>query len=532
MGTYTGTALDEEISPYRVSPSVTVSGAPKPSSAADMINGLGGNDVLNGGGGGDTINGGDGDDDIFDGSQGGDDGYATSTNAGNVIHGNAGNDRIGISVKETSGENPVTNTAYGDEGDDEVSLFYDSNDLVSETLTYPSGTITLYGGSGNDGLGVGNSWNHNVSKTTVYLYGEAGNDQLHATRSDLNLDYDFYPGNNPDFLYGGLGNDTYFVLEPSDQVFEQAGEGYDKVTAYQTNYTLPSNVEALEMESHYPWVYSYSGTGNELDNVITTTQFRDDPVNYALDGAGGNDTISGSPWGSDTIKGGIGNDTLYGDLGNDTISGQDGDDKIYGGRSDDDPEDGPDTIHADAGNDNVWAGGGGDLVYGGSGDDNLYGQSGNDTIRGGVGNDRVYGGSGTDTLYGDDGVDNVRGGGGADRCDGGGGNDRYDYDYVSDSAPGTADRDVILAFAGVGATAGDQIDLATIDANAGVGGNQAFVFKGTAAITGAGQVNVVASGSDTLIRANTGGSLAPELEILVQDGGATPGQWVAGDFIL
>ena len=41
-GTYTGTALDEEISPSTVSPSVTVSGTPKPSSAADTINGLGG----------------------------------------------------------------------------------------------------------------------------------------------------------------------------------------------------------------------------------------------------------------------------------------------------------------------------------------------------------------------------------------------------------------------------------------------------------------------------------------------------------
>jgi Ca2+-binding RTX toxin-like protein len=263
--------------------------------------------------------------------------------------------------------------------------------------------------------------------------------------------------------------------------------------------------------------------------VITIEQYLSDAVDYTLHGLGGNDTISGS---SLSWSGQSSIDTLYGDLGADTISGQDGNDQIYGGRSADDPADGPDTIYADAGNDNVWAGGGNDLVYGGSGDDNLYGQSGNDTIRGGVGNDRVYGGTGTDILYGDDGVDNVRGGGGDDRCDGGTGNDRYSYDVVSDSAPGTANRDVILAFASVGATAGDVIDLAAIDANAGVGGNQAFVFKGTAAISGAGQVNVVASGGDTLIRANTGGTLAPELEIVVQDGTATPGQWVAGDFIL
>lgn len=55
-------------------------------------------------------------------------------------------------------------------------------------------------------------------------------------------------------------------------------------------------------------------------------------------------------------------------------------------------------------------------------------------------------------------------------------------------------------------------------------GNQTFVFKATAAITGAGPVHVIASGSDTLIHANTGGTLAPELEILVKDGTDLPGQ--------
>jgi Ca2+-binding RTX toxin-like protein len=515
MGTYTGTALDEEISPSTVSPSVTVSGTPKPSSAADTINGLAGDDVLNGGGG---------DDDVWDGSQVGDDGYATSTNTGNVIHGNAGNDRVHISVAETRGDNPVTNTAYGDEGDDEVSLFFGSNEGAYATVS-PSGTITLHGGTGNDGLWVNSLWwNVNMAGTTAYLYGEDGDDWLDATHSDPNMDYDFYPGNNPDVLDGGLGNDTYLVLEPRDKVVEHAGEGYDKITAYKTSYTLPANVEALEMRAHYAWGEdAYSGTGNELDNVITTEQYFSDPINYSLHGLGGNDTISGSP---------LGNDTLYGDLGNDTISGQDGNDQIYGGRSADDPADGPDTIYADAGNDNVWAGGGNDLVYGGSGDDNLYAQSGNDTIRGGGGNDRVYGGTGTDTLYGEDGVDNVRGGGGADRCDGGTGNDRYSYETVSDSAPGTTNRDVILAFANVGATAGDQIDLAAIDANTGIGGNQAFtslIVGG--AFTATQQLRVAASGADTILYGNTDANLSTaEVQILIL--GVAPGAFNLGlDFI-
>lgn len=79
---------------------------------------------------------------------------------------------------------------------------------------------------------------------------------------------------------------------------------------------------------------------------------------------------------------------------------------------------------------------------------------------------------------------------------------------------------------------GDRIDLSTIDANTSVSGNQAFVFKGTGAFTGAGQVHLIASGADTLIQANTGGTTAPELEVLVHDGSALPTQWVAGDFFL
>lgn len=45
-------------------------------------------------------------------------------------------------------------------------------------------------------------------------------------------------------------------------------------------------------------------------------------------------------------------------------------------------------------------------------------------------------------------------------------------------------------------------------------------------------MHVGASGNNTLIQANTGGSTAPELEILVKDGAALPSQWVADDFIL
>jgi Ca2+-binding RTX toxin-like protein len=396
----------------------------------------------------------------------------------------------------------------------------------------------------------------NFDAATFRFFGGTGNDQLAATYYYPFSEYTNY-GAATDFLYGGAGDDSYTLWESSDVVVENLNEGYDIVKMQGDDYTMPANVERLEL-SWVEWDVGtgFRGNGNGLDNTIIGSTSRD-----TLDGAGGNDTIFGGEdmilwresdpyygYDYDTIRGGDGNDILYGgggpgitgdgddilygDLGSDTIYAQRGDDKIYGGRGEDDPGDGPDTIYGDIGNDDVWAGGGDDVAWGGDGNDNLYGQSGNDTLRGGAGNERVYGGTGNDTLYGDLGADTVRGGAGLDLCDGGTGNDRYDYDYLTDSSPGTSNRDVVLVFEGVGVAAGDLIDLAGIDADPGISGNQAFTFKGAGAITGAGQVHVVASGSDTLVQANTGGSLAPELEILVKDGAAGPSQWVAGDFIL
>ena len=152
---------------------------------------------------------------------------------------------------------------------------------------------------------------------------------------------------------------------------------------------------------------------------------------------------------------------------------------------------GNDTIHGDAGNDEIFGLYGNDLIYGDAGNDKLWGQSENDTIYGGDGNDRIGGGSGEDHLYGDAGNDVISGTGGRDWLTGGAGNDRFDWDNVTKSAPGAANRDVIVDFFGAGAKGGDVIDLSTIDANSGVGGNQAFIFGGT----GAGHVHAVASGA-------------------------------------
>ena len=75
---------------------------------------------------------------------------------------------------------------------------------------------------------------------------------------------------------------------------------------------------------------------------------------------------------------------------------------------------------------------------------------------------------------------------------------------------------------------GDRIDLSGIDANAGVAGNQAFVFGGT----GIGRVSLANAGSDTVVRCNTDKDAAFELEVVIEDGAILAADYRAGDFIL
>ena len=143
-------------------------------------------------------------------------------------------------------------------------------------------------------------------------------------------------------------------------------------------------------------------------------------------------------------------------------------------------------------------------------------------------------------LYGDAGANTLAGGAaattstglgrrrraarrrGADLLVGGLGADVFDFDIGRPSRrPGArdiirADIDVGLAFEGVGVAGGDRIDLSGIDANTGAAGNQAFVFGGT----GIGRVSLVDSGGNTIVRCNTDGDAAFELELVIEDGSA------------
>ena len=80
----------------------------------------------------------------------------------------------------------------------------------------------------------------------------------------------------------------------------------------------------------------------------------------------------------------------------------------------------------------------------------------------------------------------------------------------------------------------DRIDLAVIDSDATLSGNQAFKWtEATSGLPGKGYLMAVA-GSDgrTWILGNTDADATPELQIAVEDGSFGPAYWTSLDFLL
>ncbi|HSO43569.1 MAG TPA: hypothetical protein VLR47_12165, partial [Rhodospirillales bacterium] len=283
MGTYKGTGTAETITPAFVSSSVSREPAESlPSAAADSIDGGGRGDVLSGGGGNDLIY----DQPAYRSpSPGSSLSVAVTANDGNVVHGDAGNDDITVEVGDTDGANPVGNIAYGDGGDDSV-LFRLSARNYPDSLweSAPTGTVTLYGGAGNDLTSVRGYYVGLSPGMTVYQHGGAGNDELLATADEFDPDSSVRGSNNNDYLYGDTGNDNYRVMEAKDTVVERAGEGADTVFAWEMDYVLPAYVENLEMTGGY-YPEGRHATGNGLNNLIRIDRWWDG--DYTIDGMAG-----------------------------------------------------------------------------------------------------------------------------------------------------------------------------------------------------------------------------------------------------
>jgi Ca2+-binding RTX toxin-like protein len=137
---------------------------------------------------------------------------------------------------------------------------------------------------------------------------------------------------------------------------------------------------------------------------------------------------------------------------------------------------GDDVLTGDGTNNDIRGFAGHDSLAGYAGRDTLYGGLGHDTLAGGAGADRLLGQSGADVIRGGLGADTLVGGAGQDTLTGGAGSDVFDFNNLAEA--GLA-GDLITDFVG----GEDRIDLATLDADAGLAGNQAFSFIGTVAFT-------------------------------------------------
>jgi Ca2+-binding RTX toxin-like protein len=122
-------------------------------------------------------------------------------------------------------------------------------------------------------------------------------------------------------MFGGVGNDTYFVGARNDIVTEAANQGIDTVITTRALTPLAANVENMVLIGGV----AVTGIGNNLNNVITGNS-RDNFL-YGLDG---NDRLLGAA-GHDFLISGRGNDVINGGAGDDNIFGQAGRDVMTGG---------------------------------------------------------------------------------------------------------------------------------------------------------------------------------------------------------
>jgi Ca2+-binding RTX toxin-like protein len=454
---------------------------------------------VTGGEGNDTIRGSAFDDIIF-----GDVNWYSGSGRDRINAG-AGDDKI---YSNTSNHNNI----IGGAGRDYVSLWGAANVNLNLAST---GIERLESGSGNDNLDASGQ------TQSINVMGGAGNDTIRGGAFDDTIygDINSYSRGGNDHIYAGAGGDRVHAGGGNDTVnggsgldTMEGGAGIDTVdyTGTTTKVTIDlAAAVATHADGSKETISDFeSARGGSASDVL-----RGSHLANSLAGAGGNDTIYGFA-GNDILNGGMGADTMVGGLGNDiyfvdnlgdvatdpnaegisggldtvlssisytlgstiehltlapggAISGTGNTlNNIINGNNRSNVVSGRD------GNDTLNGAGGNDTLNGGNGNDSLNGGDGNDAVTGANGADSLNGGSGADTISGDNGNDILTGGLGRDVLKGGNGSDRFDFNLVAESPVGLL-RDSVIGFSGAGAH-GDRIDLATIDADLTVVGNQAF----------------------------------------------------------
>jgi Ca2+-binding RTX toxin-like protein len=331
--------------------------------------------------------------------------------------------------------------------------------------------------TGTTGSDIFNVWGGND-----IMNGGAGNDVFY----DLGIAGDrggLFSGN--DQFSGGDGNDVFFAGD-GNNVYD-GGAGIDKVSYLYAHKGVTVNLA------------NGTGAGDGSDSLVSIEN---------VDGGFGNDSITGDG-AANVLFGNNGNDTLNGGGGNDILRGGLGDDVINGGT-------GVNTVDYSYLNSDPL---GRVIVNLGGQDAAEFGtrvtttgpqstQLGFDTITS-VSN--VIGTNGVDLLIGNAGANVLTGGLGVDQLTGGGGVDTFTFNSIADSSNGAPD--LITDFhSGI-----DKLDLSGIDANSGLGGNQAFTFMGAGAFDNhAAELIYQVLGGSAFVRGDVNGDGVADFTIKLQ----------------
>jgi len=359
----------------------------------DTIIGLGGDDSLLGSAGNDSIDGGLGADKIIGGS--GNDTFIVDNSLDNVIE--KSNEGIDLVVSKIDFN--LTNSPNVE------------NLTLGGTLSTPSVTA---GNANNSSLtdanlkATGNSLSNNITGNTgkntldgagaadILLAGD-GDDQLQGGAGDKAAD----------FLYGGNGNDVYFVDSTIDTISDSSGtETIYTSVSFNLGSDRVTDIENLVYIGKTKATLSGNAYQNSIVGSFSSETLFGHDENDTLDGQAGNDLLSGGA-DNDSLIGGLGADTMLGGIGNDTYvvdnigdkvleSSNQGNDVIFSSITTTLLENIEILALTGAANINAVGNQTANSIVGNAGVNKISGLAGNDTLDGGAGNDTMDGGSGND----------------------------------------------------------------------------------------------------------------------------------------
>lgn len=420
-----------------------------------------------------------------------------------VIVGSDGIDRLEITMAEkaTIDLHLVLYSNWGPE--DQIVIFGDSsNELFqgswgTDFISSFFGVDTVLAGGGDDFINAdltqaGDIYNGGTGFDTLLVFNSDSNGGVTDIRgasliSIEGLTFKAVPGGG--FMEAQLSADQFDNGELSSALLVRS----DHVGTEQLRITMGSQTVFSAAD------FTFTGFGAtesvQIEGSSGNDSITGSSVNDGLFGAAGQDVLLGGA-GDDTLDGGAGNDFMFGGAGNDIYKVASAGDLAAEVLVGSDPG-GKDKVIAEVDStltpfiENLDLGGAADLAGTGNALANIITGNGGANILSGLGgNDRLIGGLGQDQLFGGAGID------------------RFIFKSVADSAPGTT-RDQIRDF-----SAGDKIDVALIDADATLAGNQAFALDQDGSFS-IGEIRLAVSGANTIVSFNADTDGAVDMQITV-----------------